>query len=229
MKLLAIETATESCSAALLDNQEIVAVSELAPRRHNEIILSMCESVLAQAETSLSQLDAIAFGRGPGSFTGVRLAASVTQGIAMGQDLPVVPVSSLAALAQAAHAQTQHAQVLACIDARMQEVYFGLYQVNSHYMQLVNEELVIAPNFLNIELNDDCYGAGSGWHTYAQELFQALGKEIAFASDVFPQAEFIAKLAVEYFREKKFFSAVEALPVYLRDNVAEKPKNKIVF
>ena len=229
MKLLAIETATESCSAALLVDQEIISVSELAPRRHNEIILYICDQVLAQAETSLSQLDAIAFGRGPGSFTGVRLAASVTQGIALGQDLPVVPVSSLAALAQAAYDQTQHAQVLACIDARMQEVYFGLYELNKNYMQLVNEERVIGPHSLKLEINDDCYGVGSGWQTYSQELTQSLGKEIAFASDSFPQAEFIAKLAAEYYREKKFINAVEALPVYIRDNVAEKPKNKMVF
>ena len=229
MKLLAIETATESCSAALLDDQEIIFVSELAPRRHNELILSMCEQVLAKAETSLSQLDAMAFGRGPGSFTGVRLAASVTQGIALGQDLPVVPVSSLAALAQAAYEQTQYVQVLACIDARMKEVYCGLYELNNHYMQLVNEEKVIAPHHANFEVSDDCYGAGSGWQTYAQELSQSLGKEIVFTSDVFPQAEFIAKLAADYFREKKYVSAVEALPIYIRDNVAEKPKNKMVF
>ena len=229
MKLLAIETATESCSAAVLINQEIFAISELAPRRHNELILSMCDQVLAQTETSLSQLDAIAFGRGPGSFTGVRLAASVTQGIALGQDLPVVPVSSLAALAQAAYMQTKHTQVLACIDARMKEVYFGLYELIHDFMRLVNVEQVMAPQLLNIKIREDCYGVGSGWQTYSEELTQALDKEIVFASEYFPQAEFIAKLAVDYYREEKYVSASEALPVYIRDNVAEKPKNKMVF
>jgi tRNA threonylcarbamoyladenosine biosynthesis protein TsaB len=122
MKLLAIETATESCSAALLVDDEVICLNEIAPRKHNEIILSMCEQVLAQGETSLSQLDVMAFGRGPGAFTGVRLAASVTQGIALGQDLPVVPVSSLASLAQAAAETASVTQVLSCIDARMQEI-----------------------------------------------------------------------------------------------------------
>ena len=131
MKLLAIETATELCSAALLVNDEIFSISEVAPRRHNEIILYMCEQVLAQGQISLSQLDAIAFGRGPGAFTGVRLAASVTQGIALGQNIPVIPVSSLASLAQVAFESVQAACVLACIDARMQEIYFGQYNFNS--------------------------------------------------------------------------------------------------
>ena len=103
MKFLAVETATECCSVALSCDGEIIGESELAPLRHNEIVLSMCERVLAKAEVGLAQLDGIAFGCGPGAFTGVRLAASITQGIALAQDLPVVPVSSLAALAQAAH------------------------------------------------------------------------------------------------------------------------------
>lgn len=230
MKLLAIETATESCSAALLDNDEIISVSEVAPRRHNEIILSMCEQVLAQGQTSLAQLDAIAFGRGPGAFTGVRLAASVTQGIALGQDLPVVPVSSLASLAQAAFESVQAAQVLSCIDARMQEVYFAQYKLNDHkIMQLVGEEKVVPPNMINVSVNDECYGVGSGWKPYAEALQESLGKKLSYDENLFPQAKHVAKLAKVYFQQGNSVSAVEALPVYLRDNVAEKPKNKMVF
>jgi len=230
MKLLAIETATESCSAALLDNDEIISVSEVAPRRHNEIILSMCEQVLAQGQTSLAQLDAIAFGRGPGAFTGVRLAASVTQGIALGQDLPVVPVSSLASLAQAAFESVQVTQVLSCIDARMQEVYFGQYKLIDHkIMQLVGEEKVFPPNMVNVCVNDECYGVGSGWKPYAEIMQESLGKKLSYDENLFPQAKHVAKLAKVYFQQGNSVSAVEALPVYLRDNVAEKPKNKMVF
>lgn len=230
MKLLAIETATESCSAALLDNNEIFSISEVAPRRHNEIILSMCEQVLAQGQTSLSQLDAIAFGRGPGAFTGVRLAASVTQGIALGQDLPVVPVSSLAALAQSAFESVQATQVLSCIDARMQEVYIGQYKFNVHkIMELVGEEKVTPPNMINEEVNDKCYGVGSGWKTYARVLQETMGKKLSYDEELYPQAEHVAKLANVYFQQDNSVSAVEALPVYLRDNVAKKPKNKMVF
>ncbi len=230
MKLLAIETATESCSAALLIDDEVIGMSEVAPRRHNEIILSMCEQVLAQGQTSLSQLDAIAFGRGPGAFTGVRLAASVTQGIALGQDLPVVPVSSLASLAQAAFESRQVSQVLSCIDARMQEIYYGLYSHNDKKgMQLIEDERVMPANRLDIKINNDCYGVGSGWTAYAEDLQQALGEKINFDPGVFPQAEFVAKLAKIYFEQGQYVSAIEALPVYLRDNVADKPKNKLVF
>lgn len=230
MKLLAIETATESCSAALLDNDEIFSISEVAPRRHNEIILTMCEQVLAQGQIRLAQLDAIAFGRGPGAFTGVRLAASVTQGIALGQDLPVVPVSSLASLAQTAFESVQATQVLACIDARMQEVYFGQYALNDQkIMQLVGEESVTPPNMINVTVNDEYYGAGSGWKAYAEVMQQSLGKKLSYDENLFPQAEHVAKLAKIYFQQGNSVSAAEALPVYLRDNVAEKPKNKIVF
>ena len=230
MKLLAIETATELCSAALLVNDEIFSISEVAPRRHNEIILSMCEQVLAQGQICLSQLDAIAFGRGPGAFTGVRLAASVTQGIALGQNIPVIPVSSLASLAQVAFESVQAACVLACIDARMQEIYFGQYKLNVHkIMELVGEEKVISSNMVNDEVSDEFYGAGSGWKTYSDVLQQSLGKKISFDENIFPQAESVAKLGKIYYEQGKSVSAVEALPVYLRDNVAEKPKNKVVF
>lgn len=230
MKLLAIETATESCSAALLMDDEVICLSEIAPRRHNELILSMCEQVLAQAELKLSQLDTIAFGRGPGAFTGVRLAASVTQGIALGQDLPVVPVSSLTALAQGAYEEQQAQEVFSCIDARMQEVYYGYYKLGSEkIMQLVGEEHVIAPNLIDVEVSKDCYGVGSGWKIYAEILLESINSSIAFEAERFPQAEYVAKLAKVYFQQGMSVSAVEALPVYLRDNVAEKPKNKVVF
>jgi len=235
MKLLAIETATELCSAALLVDGEILTISELAPRRHNELILSMCEQVLAKGQTSLSQLNAVAFGRGPGAFTGVRLAASVIQGIALGQDLPVVPVSSLAALAQAAYVKKHSTEVLACIDARMQEVYCGLYKLSegiekdAAIMELVDKEKVLPPKLVDTVISDSCYGVGSGWGPYVEELLGALGKTISYNSEAFPQAEYVASLAQNYFQQGISVSAVEALPVYLRDNVAEKPKKKMVF
>ena len=230
MKLLAIETATESCSAALLIEDEVFSVSEVAPRRHNEIILPMCEQVLAQGQIELSQLDAIAFGRGPGAFTGVRLAASVTQGIAIAHDLPVVPVSSLAAMAQAAYDFKQAKQVLSCIDARMQEVYIGLYEVDQQGIMLVAvEEQVIKPEFIEINISDYCVGIGSGWVNYAATIQERCGSEISYDEQAFPQAEFVAKLGNYYFQQGQTVSAIEALPVYLRDNVATKPKQKKYF
>jgi len=239
MKLLAIETATEACSAALLHDENVLVISELAPRQHNELILGMCEKVLAQAECSLSQLDAIAFGRGPGAFTGVRLAAGVTQGIALAQDLPVIPVSSLSALAQAAYIEKNTSQVWVCIDARMKEVYYALYQLNNFaenktgntnvpIMQLVEQEHVSKPEDIKIELQSDCYGVGNGWQPYAQILQQICGQEVEFDADALPQAEYVARLGEYYFQQGHSVSAAQALPVYLRNNVAQKPKAKII-
>ena len=160
----------------------------------------------------------------------MRLATSVTQGIALGQNLPVVPVSSLASLAQVAFDSVQAASVLSCIDARMQEVYFGQYKLNAQkIMELVNEEKVISPNMVNDQVSDECYGAGSGWKAYSDVLQQSLGKKISFDENIFPQAGSVAKLGKFYYEQGKSVSAVEALPVYLRDNVAKKPKNKVVF
>lgn len=230
MKLLAIETATESCSAALLVENEVFSVSEIAPRRHNEIILPMCEQVLAQGQAELSQLDAIAFGRGPGAFTGVRLAASVTQGIALAHNLPVVPISSLTAMAQAAYHSKQVEQVLSCIDARMQEVYIGLFQLNQeNIMQIVGDEQVIKPELIDMHIDKYCFGVGSGWGQYADTIQQRCDVQISYDAQVFPQAEFVAKLGSYYFQQGHTVSAVEALPVYLRDNVASKPKPKKYF
>src|SRR5437868_8019064 len=124
--LIAIETSTECCSAALLRDGALIERSELAPRRHAELILPMIESLLNEAGVSRRQLDAIAVGRGPGAFTGVRLAISVAQGLALALDIPVVPVSSLAALAQDANTK-EGETVLAVIDARMGEIYSGCF------------------------------------------------------------------------------------------------------
>ena len=126
MKILGIETATEGCSASVLCDGEVVERFEVAPQRHNELILPMCESLLSECEVVLTQLDAIAFGCGPGAFTGVRIAAGVTQGIALAHDLPVIPISTLANLAQQAFAKSDRVQtVLPAIDARMSEVYWA--------------------------------------------------------------------------------------------------------
>ena len=229
MKYLAIETATECCSVALFNEDEIISENEVAPHRHNEIVLSMCERVLAQAEVSLTQLDGIAFGCGPGAFTGVRLAASVTQGIALAQDLPVVPVSSLAALAQAAYSRHKVLQVLSCIDARMQEIYVALYQLDEvNIMQLVGEEQVIRPALLDVEIQDRCMGCGSGWKPYADILLERCRKYITFDANAAPQAEFVAVLAKSCFDQGETVLATQALPVYVRHNVAQKPKSKMV-
>ena len=164
MKILAIDTATEACSAALYFDGEINQQYRVAPREHSHIILPMIDQLLAEAGIRVSDLDALAFGRGPGSFMGVRIAAGVTQGIAFAWDLPVVPISTLAAIAQTAHAETGATSVLSAIDARMNEVYWGAYRLSDDgCMELTGKEIVILPEQVNCPGEHDWCGAGSGW------------------------------------------------------------------
>lgn len=225
MKILAIETATEACSAAVLNEKEIIERYQVAPRKHNELILPMCEAVLAESGLGLNQLDAVAFGCGPGAFTGVRIAAGVTQGIAYAHDLPVVAVSTLANLAQQAiDHNASVGVVLPAIDARMQEIYWAVYfNCGNDTVELRGREQVQDPN--NIEVNFEIsYGLGSGWHTYQQVLQDKADLQQANCIDgaALPRANTTAKLGAQLFSQQKFVNAADALPVYLRDNVVHR-------
>ena len=225
MKILAIDTATEACSAALYFDGEINQQYRVAPREHSHIILPMIDRLLAEAGIRVSDLDALAFGRGPGSFMGVRIAAGVTQGIAFAWDLPVVPISTLAAIAQTAHAETGATSVLSAIDARMNEVYWGAYRLSElGCMHLVEEERVIAPDQVAKPGEDGWMGAGSGWSAYGEILTAAVGPGIISGqmNECFPSAESIVKLALAEYQAGRHVPAAQAVPVYLRDNVAKK-------
>lgn len=228
MKLLALDTATEACSAALSIDGEIISRFVLAPREHAHTIIPMMDELMAEAGLSLSRLDAIAFGRGPGSFTGVRVAASLTQGVAYGSGLPVVPVSTLATLAQAAIEEEGSSHVLSAIDARMQEVYWGEYRKDEQgYATLTGNEQVIPPDQVPMSEGNGFVGIGSGWQSYADELNNRLGSLVSKTMpEALPQARYVAKLATLYFKQGLTVKASEALPVYLRDNVAKKPGKK---
>lgn len=220
MNLLAIETSTEACSVALLCGERIVARSEIAPRRHAELLLPMCDAVLAEAGVARSALDAIAVGRGPGAFTGVRLAIAATQGIALALDVPVVPVSSLAALAM--QAPDDDAAILAVIDARMGEIYTGAFQRNDDgLVEAIGAESVGKADVLDLPRASAWNVVGSGWTTYADVLRDRLPAPPRWAEgDRYPQATDVALLAAPLFRAGKAVSAEQALPVYLRDKVA---------
>ena len=225
MKILAIDTATEACSAALYADGEINQFYRVAPREHSHIILPMIEQLLAEAEISLAQLDALAFGRGPGSFMGVRIAAGVTQGIAFARGLPVVPVSTLAAIAQTAHAETGTEHVLAAIDARMNEVYWGAYVLSDDgCVHLQGSESVIAPERASIPAEHEWTGAGTGWSAYGEILNAAIAPAglAGQLNDCLPTAASIARLAAADFQAGRHVDASQAVPVYLRDNVAKK-------
>jgi tRNA threonylcarbamoyladenosine biosynthesis protein TsaB len=225
MKLLAIETATEACSAALYIDGEIEQRYQVAPREHGSLILGMIDELMANAQLSVSQLDTVAFGRGPGSFIGVRIAAGVTQGIAFGGDLPVVPVSTLATIAQG----TEHNHLLVAIDARMSEVYWGQYSraSDSNLMLESVPEALIIPSDVTVEDPDQNWiGVGTGWETYGEQLLQRL-PFVQFIDDHhYPMAKYTAILAVELYKQGQVVAAAEAIPIYLRDRVAEKPKIK---
>lgn len=221
MKLLALDTATEACTVALWLDGSVLERFEFGSH-HAERLLPMIDALLAEAGLVLTQLDALAFGRGPGSFTGLRIGAGVTQGLAFGADLPVVPVSSLAALAQG----VQAAKVLAAFDARMQQVYWGAYVRNAAgLMEVRGAEGVFSPLLVPVPDDTDWHGAGTGWDAYHASLQQHLGACLAgWQRNCVPRARHIAELGVAGFQSGLAIVAESALPIYIRDNVAVKKK-----
>jgi tRNA threonylcarbamoyladenosine biosynthesis protein TsaB len=221
MKLLALETATEACNAALWLDGSVLERSEPGGQ-HAERLLPMVDALLAEAGLALTQLDAIAFGRGPGSFTGLRIGAGVTQGLAFGADLPVVPVSSLAALAQGVEAP----RVLAAFDARMQQVYWGVYVRNAiGLMEAQSTEGVFSPLAVPVPVGELWYGAGPGWDAYHDSLQQHLDPCLAgWHRNCLPRARHVAELGVAGFQSGLAIAADAALPIYIRDNIAVKKK-----
>ncbi|TWI58766.1 tRNA threonylcarbamoyladenosine biosynthesis protein TsaB [Pseudomonas duriflava] len=216
--LLAIDTATEACSVALMHDDEVVCRYEVIPRMHAQRVLPMVQELLAESEMSLSTIDAIAFGRGPGAFTGVRIAIGVVQGLAFGLDRPVLPISNLAALAQRAYRERGAMQVAAAIDARMDEVYWGCYSLTQGEMRLQGDEAVLPPEraALPFEAQGEWFGAGTGWG-YAGRLSVPL---LDVDATLLPHAKDIVTLALPAWERGEALPADHAQPVYLRDQVA---------
>jgi tRNA threonylcarbamoyladenosine biosynthesis protein TsaB len=225
--LLAIETSTPACSAALWVDGDVLERYALAPRQHAALMLPMIESLLLEAGLSVSQLDAIAFGCGPGSFTGVRIAASMVQGIAFAAGLPVVPVSTLAVLAQGGMRLTGGQQVMAALDARKAEVYWGCYtEAGNGTVTLQGRECVSAPAAVSCPEGGGWIGAGSGWEAYGEALMQRTGGQvIRVLPDYEPRAADVARLGSHDYRRGKTLGPEAAVPVYLRNNVAEIKKS----
>lgn len=219
MKILALDASTEACSVALWTDGEVRERFETGSQ-HSERILPLVQEILAEGGQALTQLDAIAFGRGPGSFTGLRICAGVVQGLAFGADLPVVPVSSLAALAQGVDAS----RVLATFDARMQQLYWGAYVRNAQgIVELVGEEQVLTPMQVPVPVEAEWVGAGGGWDQYAAVLTARLKNRVtAWRAQCFPHARFVAQLGASSYENGLLLTPEQALPVYLRDNVAVK-------
>lgn len=221
MKLLAIDTVTEYCSVALLVNGEIVVREGLAAQQHTQLILPMVQAVLAETGTSLSQMDAIVFDRGPGSFTGLRVGAGVVQGLALGTGLPVIPVSSLQTLAQSAYRTESAEQVIAGIDARQGEVYWACFNLDNGLMTNVQAEYLMSPDKIRPAPKGNYFGVGTGFSSYENEL--GLNTHVTltgFNGTACPLAQDMLPFATLAWKQGRYVDATAALPVYLRDKVA---------
>lgn len=217
MRLLAFETATEACSVALWLDGDIRERFEVAPRRHAELALPWADALLAEAGVAKSQLDAIAVGRGPGAFTGVRLGVALAQGIALGLDRPVVPVSTLAVLA----APVGGENIVAAIDARMGEVYLGAFRREGELLVAAQPEAVGKPQDIDLPGSDDWHGAGTGFAAADGALAARLGSRLASVdATALPRAADLARLAARMFARGEALAPERVEPAYLRDNVA---------
>lgn len=223
MKLLAIDTSGDACSAALYLDGVIDQRLELVPRRHGELILPMMQALLESAGIGIEALDAIAFGRGPGSFTGVRIAVSVAQGAAFGAGCPTVPVSTLAALALGEHRRTGRRRLLAALDARMGEVYWGAFEIGDDGLAaLRGEELVSPARLVPVPEGEGWCGVGPGWTAHGEALRERIGAGLGDLSpERFCEARDIAWIAAAEVRAGRLVPAELARPVYLRDRVTD--------
>ena len=224
-RILALDTATEACSAALLNQQQIDARFEIAPRDHTQRILPLVQELLQLQQLELTALDALAFGRGPGSFTGVRIGIGIAQGLALGANLPMIGISSLATMAQGAWRLTGATRVLAAIDARMGEVYWAEYQRDENgEWRGAETEAVLKPEAAEAriaQLSGEWATVGTGWQAYPHLLNASVAK--LMATDVtLPAAEDMLPLAQCALQRGETVAVEHAEPVYLRNEVAWK-------
>jgi len=219
--LLAIESSGDLCSVAIYLNGSVVQDETEVPRKHSEFILPAIDRLLSKLGIALSDLDAIVFACGPGSFTGLRIAASMTQGLAMSHDLDIISVSSMAALAQAAYRKHGLSEVATCVDARMNEVYWGVYKEINQLMVLQGKEIVCAPESIPLdEISAQCaVGSGVAYQDQVMDRYSSINVWQALAN---AEAIDVIALGLAKFKKQQFVSVEEAVPVYLRDKVTWK-------
>jgi tRNA threonylcarbamoyladenosine biosynthesis protein TsaB len=223
MRILALETSTEYCSVALWLDGNVVNRCELVGQRHSELLIGILDSLLHEAGVKLRELDGIAFGAGPGSFTGVRIACGVTQGLALGADLPVVGVCTLQALAQAAG----HDKVIAALDARMGEIYHAVYEKRAGSWVTICEPNLSLPQQAPQVQASGWFGIGSGFAMYGAVLGNRYSGQISGSNiQAVPQASAIAEFAAPLFAAGQGMDAAQAMPFYLRDKVALKTSER---
>ncbi|ADI30667.1 tRNA (adenosine(37)-N6)-threonylcarbamoyltransferase complex dimerization subunit type 1 TsaB [Methylotenera versatilis] len=219
MNILAFDTSTEYLSLALRKGSETFQYDCNAGQTHSQIILPQIQALLDSAELQLSDLQGVAFGAGPGSFTGVRIAAGVAQGLGFGANLPVVSVCTLLALAEASSAD----KVIACLDARMGEVYHAAYEKIDDTWRCIIEPGLYKPDAVPAIEGAGWVGAGSGWQTYAEQLSAVYAEQLQSTQPhQLPSSAAILKLALPIFAKGEARPASEAMPMYIRNRVALK-------
>lgn len=225
MRLIAIDTATELCSVALYVDGKVRERAARQPRAHADHVLPFVSALLSEAELSLAQLDGLAFGRGPGGFTGLRIAAAVVQGLAFGADLPVAGISDLAATAWGAFEARGWTSVVACLDARMSEVYYGAFRCDEAGAIAVSDEALATPGELVAPPGmTEWQPAGPGWPAYAGQFAETVRTHLNDVHAEPPQARAVAMLGAKALAAGQGGAPEEAIPVYIRDRVAEKPR-----
>jgi tRNA threonylcarbamoyladenosine biosynthesis protein TsaB len=223
MKILALDTSSEYCSVALWQDGAVLSRNELAGQKHSEILISMLDMLLREAGMKMTQLDGIAFGKGPGSFTGVRIACGVTQGLALGANLHVAGICTLEALAEASGKPL----VIAALDARMGEVYHAAYQKLDDAWVTVSEPCLCSPEYAPVVSGNDWFGVGSGFAAHGVALGERYARQLqGLDGAAVPQAAAIATLGASQFALGRGVDAAEALPLYLRDKVALKTSER---
>ena len=223
MRILAFDTSTQCCSAALWVDGRVLCREMLAGKRHTEFLLPMIQEMLADAGAVLTQLDGIAFGSGPGSFTGLRIACGVAQGIALGADLPVLGISTLEALAQ----QVGDGNVVTALDARMGEIYYATYIKFADNWQSVNPPILCSPGNAPPILGNNWIACGSGFDVYNEVLLDRYNGCISRVHGEFnPHAREITQLAAPRFLEGLGVDPATISPLYIRNKVALKENER---
>ena len=218
MNILALDTSSTACSVAIQHADQIEYLHKNAPMQQAKLILPMIHELLAACSLSLDQIDAIAYGCGPGSFTGIRIASSVVQGLAYAADKPVIPISSLAALAQSAFMENQCTKMLVAVDARMEQIYWAVYEVGqTGCVELIGQEVLCKPEEIDLPEGSDWCGVGDGWEKYSENLSTRLGyqPEPLYTTQL-PTAQAILQLAKLKFDKCQWIAASLATPTYLR-------------
>jgi len=216
-QILALDTSTDACSVALQTHEQTFERFEVVPRKHTQLLLPMVQSLLDEAQVSVADLDMIAFGRGPGSFAGIRIATGAAQGLALAYETPVAAISTLEAMAYRALELNPDAEyILAALDARMDELYWCCYRVETGNLCALQEERVGAPETLGLPCDGRWLFAGSG-ASYLSRMPEIEAKIASVDAEIYPEARIMLQLAQREYTAGRLLKPEEAQPVYLRE------------